>query len=277
MADLNSEALLDTATVVAWDVACAGSCQHKGAEECTHQTHLVFPYRGVYVRHVGRTETVADANQVMIFNDDEPFRVSHPLQGGDSNLSIRIRSADLLELVPAGYLANRHAVTLNRPRFRIDSPTQVMTARLRHCLKRGVLLDTLEGEIQALTLVARALGERTARAVAGSARRQKLVDRAKLVLSADLSRRWTLAEVAREVGVSPVYLTQVFQVVEGMPLYRYQLQLRLARALDCLGERRDLTALGLDLGFSSYSHFSSAFKQTYGQTPVAFQRSARIR
>jgi AraC-like DNA-binding protein len=47
----------------------------------------------------------------------------------------------------------------------------------------------------------------------------------------------------------PVYLTQVFQQVEGMPLYRYQLRLRLARALDLVAEYDDLTALGLHLGF----------------------------
>ena len=40
---------------------------------------------------------------------------------------------------------------------------------------------------------------------------QKLADRAKLVLSSDLMRRWTLAEIAGALRVSPVYLTQVFQ------------------------------------------------------------------
>ena len=64
---------------------------------------------------------------------------------------------------------------------------------------------------------------------------------------------------------------------EAMPLYRYQLHLRLARALDLLGQYDDLTALGLDLGFSSHSHFSSAFRQAYGRTPAEFQRSARLR
>ena len=58
-----------------------------------------------------------------------------------------------------------------------------------------------------------------------------LVDRAKLVLASDPAQRWTLGEIATDVGVSPVYLTQVFQQVEEMPLYRYQLQLRLARSL----------------------------------------------
>ncbi|MDB6047076.1 MAG: AraC family transcriptional regulator [Gammaproteobacteria bacterium] len=80
-----------------------------------------------------------------------------------------------------------------------------------------------------------------------------------------------------EVGVSPVYLTQVFQQVEAMPLYRYQLRLRLARALDLLGRYDDLTSLSMELGFSSHSHFSSAFRQVYGRTPAEFRRSIRRR
>jgi AraC-like DNA-binding protein len=135
----------------------------------------------------------------------------------------------------------------------------------------------LEAETLALTLVRRALGERTSHGAGASTGLQKLVDRAKLVLSSDLSRRWTLAEIAAEVGVSPVYLTQVFQQVEAMPLYCYHLRLRLARALDLLGRYDDLTTLGMDLGFSSHSHFSSAFRQVYGRTPAEFQRSIHQR
>jgi AraC-like DNA-binding protein len=104
--------------------------------------------------------------------------------------------------------------------------------------------------------------------------RQRLADRAKLVLVSDLARRWTLADIAKEVGGSPVYLTQVFQQVEGLPLYRYQLRLRLARALTLLAQCDDLTALGLDLGFSSHSHFSAAFREAYGRTPSEFRQSA---
>ena len=84
-----------------------------------------------------------------------------------------------------------------------------------------------------------------------------------------------LAEIAAAVGVSPVYLTQVFGKVEGMPLYRYQLRLRLARALDLLPAHDDLALLGFELGFSSHSHFSAAFRRSYGRTPAEFQRAVR--
>jgi len=132
----------------------------------------------------------------------------------------------------------------------------------------------LEAESLALTLVQRALGSRTTHASSGTVGRQRLVDRAKLVLASDLARRWRLAEIAAEVRVSPVYLTQVFQQVEGLPLYQYQLRLRLARALDLLAQYDDLTALSLDLGFSSHSHFTAAFRQLYGRSPSEFRQSA---
>ena len=71
-----------------------------------------------------------------------------------------------------------------------------------------------------------------------------------------------------------MYLTQVFRQVEGMPLYRYQLQLRLAKALDLIGRYEDLSALAAELGFSSHSHFANAFRQSYGRTPAEFRRTS---
>jgi len=276
MADFAARPLLITNTVTVWDVICPGTCRHMSAEECVAATHLVFPYRGVYVHHAGCTETVAEANQVVFLNEDEPYRVSHPLEGGDASLSIKIDTAAMLELVPGDYLFAKGRAMFNRPRLRIDARTQTLMALLRHSLDRGAI-ESFEAETLTLALVRCALGNQTSHAAGGRIGRQKLVDRAKLVLSSDLGRRWSLADVAGDVGVSPVYLTQVFQQVEGLPLYRYQLQLRLARALDLLGHHCDLTGLALDLGFSSYSHFSGAFKRAYLQTPKEFQRSARVR
>jgi AraC family transcriptional regulator len=275
MSEFDTRPLLLSDTVAIRDVVCEGTCKHKSGEEVVTATHLVFPYRGIYVRHVGRAEAIADANQVVLFNEDESYRISHPVDGGDSSLSIGASPATLLELAPADYLTKGRAA-FNRSRLRIDEGVQALTALLRHSLSLGVI-DTLEAETLALVLLRRALNERTSRVVARSVGRQKLVDRAKLVLSSDLGRRWTLAAVAADVGVSPVYLTQVFQQVEGRPLYHYQLQLRLARALDLLGDYADLTCLALDLGFSSHSHFSAAFKRAFGQTPSEFQRSTRVR
>jgi AraC-like DNA-binding protein len=278
MADeLSINRLLETRTVALRDVVCSGDCRHKSPEECAQSTYFVFPYRGAYVRHLGSDDAVAEPNQVLFFNKDESYRVSHPVSGGDACLSLWVDEPLLSELVPKDYVRGAGELAFRRQRVRIDARAQALVALLRHGLQRGVIVEPLEGETLLLTLVRRALGERTSHAAKATAARQKLVDRAKLVLTSDLGRRWTLAEIAVEVGVSPVYLTQVFQQVEGMPLYRYQLRLRLARALDVLPRYDDLTTLSLDLGFSSHSHFSSAFRQTYGRTPREFQGLIRRR
>ncbi|QND44971.1 helix-turn-helix transcriptional regulator (plasmid) [Rhizobium lusitanum] len=276
MSGFSIDLLLQTKTVTIRDVICDGACRHKSAEECAHSTSLVYPYRGVFMRHVGRKDVVAEANQVLFFNREQEYRISHPIEGGDACIDVAIDETLLDELAPKDQAQTAEALIFRRQRRRIDPRAQALVALLRHSLKRGAA-ETLEAETLALTLVRRSLGERTSHAAGATIGRQKLVDRAKLVLSSDLARRWTLADVANDVGVSPVYLTQVFQQVEGIPLYRYQLRLRLARALDLLGEYDDLTALGLDLGFSSHSHFSAAFKQAYDRTPAEFQRLAHLR
>ena len=273
MSEFAVQTLLNTPTVAIWDVCCRGSCRHESAEECTTTTQLVFPYRGVYVRHLGHDQAVAEANQVLFFNATEGYRVSHPVAGGDASLTVVINELQLRELAPRAVLRESATLAFRQQRLRIDARTQVLVALLRHSLCQNIA-EPLEAESLALTLVQRALGPRTTHAAGASIGRQRLVDRAKLVLASDPARRWTLAEIAAEVRGSPVYLTQVFKQVEGLPLYRYQLRLRLARALDLLAQYDDLTALSLDLGFSSHSHFSAAFRDAYGRTPSEFRQSA---
>jgi AraC-like DNA-binding protein len=271
--EFDSQLLLRSPTVTIRDVYCQGSCKQQSAEECATATELVFPYRGVYIRHLGNDQAVAEANQVLFFNGAEAYRVSHPVSGGDASLSLAISESLLDELVPKTLLRDGATPVFREQRLRIDSRTQALVALLRHSLRQNIAED-LEAESLALTLVQRALGPRTTHAAAASLGRQRLADRAKLILAGDSARRWTLAEIAAQVRCSPVYLTQVFQQVEGLPLYRYQLRLRLARSLDLLAQYDDLAALSLELGFSSHSHFSAAFRSAYGRTPSEFKQSA---
>lgn len=273
MSEFAVHSLLRTPTVAITETYCQGSCRHQSVEECTATTQLVFPYRGVYVRHLGNDQAVAEANQVLFFNATEGYRVSHPLPGGDASLTLVIGESQLRELAPGTFLRHGTTLAFRQQRRRIDARAQALVALLRHSLRQRIA-EPLEAESLALTLVQRALGPRTTHAAGASIGRQRLVDRVKLVLASDLGRRWTLAEIAAEVRGSPVYLTQVFQQVEGLPLYRYQLRLRLARALDLLAQYDDLTALSLDLGFSSHSHFSATFREAYGRSPSEFRQSA---
>lgn len=99
--------------------------------------------------------------------------------------------------------------------------------------------------------------------------------RCRQVAGTALPRPVRLVEVASAVGASPAYLTDVFRRIEGVPLHRYLVQLRLARALAELPHTDDLTTLALRLGFSSHRHFSAAFRRAFGCTPSRFPDGAR--
>jgi AraC family transcriptional regulator len=275
MAEFEIGTLLSTASVTIRDVRCKGTCRHSTADEYASATHLVFPYRGVFVRHLGRDQAVAEANQVLFFNAGDGYRVSHPVAGGDASLDVVLSEPLLRELSPRTLLDDRPSPSFRTQRLRLDARGQAMAAALRHRLRGET--TAIEAESLALHLVRRALGPRTTHLPRSTAGHRRIVDRTKLVLAADLARRWTLRELGAELGHSPVYLTQVFRHVEGLPLYRYHLRLRLTRALDRLADCDDLTGLGLDLGFSSHSHFTTAFRQMYGQSPSAFRTVARSR
>ena len=265
--------LLATDTVALRNVRCSGACRHRSAEECASTTHLVFPYRGVYMRHVGGDQAVADANHVLFFNAGQGYQVSHPIAGGDASLSLVLSEPVLRELAPRSLLNDGGNIGFRRQHQRIDPRAQALVALLRHGLDNGSI-EPLEAEGLVLTVVCRSLGPRTSHEPGATHARRRLADRVKVLLASDLSRRWTLAEIAAEIRGSPVYLTQVFRQTEGIPLYRYQLRLRLARALDLIAQYDDLSALAAELGFSSHSHFTAAFRQAYGRSPTAFKQSA---
>jgi AraC-like DNA-binding protein len=276
MSGQSFEQLLHTPTVTVWDTVCDGIVEHAADVPWGTIPHLVYPYRGLFVRHHGDDLCVAEAGQVLLSNAKADYRTRHPVSGGDASLVVQVEETLLREITPRVLLRDSDAFQFEPLRLRIDARAQALVAMVRHSLRESIA-EPLEAESLALTLVQRSLGLRTAHAAGSTSGRQRLADRTKLVLASDLSRRWTLAEIAAEIGVSPVYLTQVFQQVEALPLYRYQLRLRLARALDRIGDVDDLGQLGLELGFSSHSHFSAAFQQVYGRSPSEFREAVIAR
>ena len=92
--------LLDSGLVAVRNVDCRGTCRHRSAEECASQTHFVFPYRGVYLRHVGGDQAVADANHVLFFNREQGYQVSHPVIGGDASLVLSVEESTLASSRP---------------------------------------------------------------------------------------------------------------------------------------------------------------------------------
>ena len=88
------------------------------------------------------------------------------------------------------------------------------------------------------------------------------------ILSERLAEPPTLEELGKQVGCSQFHLSRTFSAETGMTIPQYLRQLRMERAADLLRTGRcNVTEAALEVGYSSLSHFSAAFHDTYGCCP----------
>jgi AraC family transcriptional regulator len=84
----------------------------------------------------------------------------------------------------------------------------------------------------------------------------------------------SLSSLAQLVQLSPYHFSRAFKQSFGMPPHRYLTSQRIERAKTLLAERRlSVTEIGLDVGFSETSSFTSAFRKHTGETPTEYRRS----
>jgi AraC-like DNA-binding protein len=87
---------------------------------------------------------------------------------------------------------------------------------------------------------------------------------------------WSLHDVADASCCSYFHLARLFRSHAGLGLHAYREHLRLAVALQRLGEGEgDLAALAHDLGFSSQSHLGAMFRRSVGVTPAQARLALR--
>ncbi|TAX47705.1 AraC family transcriptional regulator (plasmid) [Rhizobium leguminosarum] len=133
--------------------------------------------------------------------------------------------------------------------------------------------DTLEAETLltgGLAALAAYSGQPHVRIEAGSEPRH--VTTIREFLNANYDRRIALADLARLVGLNPVYLVRSFRSSVGLPPHAYQRQLRLSRAQQLLRSGTPPAEVAETVGFADQSHLSRLFKQTTGVTPADYAK-----
>lgn len=281
------------------DVDCRAPRSPAGAEEYGRGHVVIFPRAGLFVRHPatrarGRgTPLVADVAHAVLLNADEPYRVSHPTDGGDRSTVVAVSAAVAREVAAAHdprtwneatpAFAATHALIAPAVRLRLSALRAGLRAGAVSALTaESVALDLLDAVLRdsARRDLSRAsASSQSARRATTRRARRELAEAVKETLACAPAAAVPLAVLARRVGASPYHLTRVFRAEVGLPVHQYQLRLRLALAVERLGDTGDhagdrarhgaLSALALDLGFVSHAHFTRAFRQAYGVTPSA--------
>jgi len=262
--------LFNSSVALVEDFRAVGNGLGRTPERFSPDFQVCLPYRGLFVWHVGGDDVAGDANQALFVSGGESFFLGNPVPGEFGELVITPNAGLLCELAGGGDALGAHPLFRQRSR-RLGAHAQALRTRFLYLARRGEL-DDLSADVWIIGLLRVALSSGDTVCEAGRSTR-RLVLRTKAFLEANMTAAIRLADVARHAGASPAYLTDVFRRAEGIPLHRYLVQLRLARALIELPDAPDLTHLALASGFSSHSHFTAAFRRAFGCTPSAYRES----
>jgi AraC-like DNA-binding protein len=235
----------------------------------TDAAHVVFPWTSVVIQQLGSEAVLANPNHVLFFNPLQPYRRTiHDRRGDDAifvEASPRVVAASLRS--GHGELPFRHG------------PSDPQAYLLHYAAVRELTsgaADTLHAEELVHEAVARSIDAAASfhgvRGRRGRDRteqdRHRLVEDAKAILTEEPAARTTLSALARRLHTSEFHLARVFRDRTGFTLHAYRTHLRLRIAIERLADGEgDLAALARGLGFSSHSHFSSAFRSVFGVQP----------
>ena len=84
----------------------------------------------------------------------------------------------------------------------------------------------------------------------------------------------TVADLAREAGLSRAHFSRAFAAAFGEPPHRYLLTRRLERAAALLRNTdRSVTEICFAVGLASVGSFTTSFRRAYGVPPLAYRAS----
>jgi AraC-like DNA-binding protein len=230
---------------------------------------IVLPFAGVFAKHEAPMRHVTGTpSHAVYFAPDAPYRISFPGRIGDRAITLRFGEA-LTEQPGREPLASQGLLPAKAMMLR-----NLLWSRLT---KHDA--DELEAEALGLDLLGMSLEvvrtEKQPVRASARARRRRALERVKEAVALAPSRKWSVATLADVANLSPFHLCHVFRDEVGTSIHDYVLHERLAQTLpavlDCGG---DLTAIALDAGFASHSHFTDRFKRFFGLTPAALRRVA---
>jgi len=104
--------------------------------------------------------------------------------------------------------------------------------------------------------------------------REPFVARALALLHRDVTRRWTVDDLGREVGLSRSALADRFIRLIGVPPMHYLTNWRMEVAAQKLrNTNASLAQVAEIVGYDSEAAFSRAFKKAFGTAPATWRRS----
>jgi AraC family transcriptional regulator len=242
---------------------------------------FVFPRTAVEIQHADARPFLGDPAVITLYNPGQRYRRRVASQEGDHCDYYAVAPQVMHEMLRFYDPAALDAVGgFRAPSISSPASLYLRQRRFFRRLVSGSAIDPLMLEETVLTLLSDVLaGSNTprpfARVSSATRRMTTLIEDARRLLATTFDRPLRLSTVAAELSCSPFHLCRVFRHGTGLTLHQYRDQIRLRRALDLIEGGMDLTTLALEVGYSSHSHFTYAFRRTFGTTPKLVRGSLR--
>jgi AraC family transcriptional regulator len=244
---------------------------------------IVFPRTSVNIIHAGCRPIVADPNVVMFYNQHQQYTRDKLSDRGDLCEWFVFDRRLVIEAIQP---FDSHVVDREDRLFTLSHGPSDPGCHLRqrmivdHILGASQL-DRLYVEETMLSVLGQVVADAyraqwcvLARPAADISRAgAELTDAIKRLLAAAFREPLSLEQIARKVHTSPYHLCRVFRRQTGGTIHSYLNQLRLRTALKYIAQGdNDLATLGVEMGYSSHSHFTQAFKRAFGAAPSDVRR-----
>ena len=233
---------------------------------------VAFPRTAVRIRHDGELAFVADPTVATVYNPGQSYERLPISADGDRSDWIAVSERIAREIME---VVDPEAAALERPfRMAYAPVTDGVYLQQRQLIERAASRtapDGLELEEVAISIVAATLtaGQHNVpRHSTVGYRARRLAERTRRVVMETLPENLTLTQLAREVHASVFHLCRAFRQHTGFTIHEDRRVARLRRALELAPRYRgNLSALAIDLGFYSHSHFTAAFRRAFGAIP----------
>lgn len=275
--------LFESNLIRIFDYRCSGERERQEEWPAAHE--VILPRYGTYVREDTFGKLVADPNQILFSNKNQPYDINHPVKREDRSTVILLKSATLLEIASSFDPSVVERPHKPFPRAGITKTSRLHLAQywLLNLGRRAPCLEPVAIEEFLLALLGEILAQVFTTGSAGFTRglpgteraHNDLVQRVQLVLDARFHERLLLDEIAAAAYSSPYHLSRVFKHKTGITIHQYQQRLRLLHAAERMSEdpEEGLDRIALDLGFANHSHFTTVFAKMFRLSPSDFRRS----
>ncbi len=251
------------------DVLCTSGPRDRPFEEQHDYVAIAMVVAGSFQYRSAEGRDLMTPGSLMLGNSGQSFECGHEHGWGDRCISFHYAPEYFERLAAGAWLRGSRCFPLLRV-----PPLRELSPLLAQACARLQSADPCAWEEASVKLAGLALrlAQRESPSIEASASALSRVTRVLRRMEAELDTPHSLADLAREAGLSAYHFLRTFEQLTGVTPHRYLRRMRLREAaLRLTAGFGKIVEIALDSGFGDVSNFNHAFREEFGVSPRQFR------